>query len=51
MRSHLHVAVEDIAIYGLSAILVINLLRIGAGLLIHQGGSAATVGKSVAAVL
>lgn len=51
MRAHWHGSVDNILLYGLSAILVINLGRIGAGWLVKKGGKAAALGESVGALL
>lgn len=48
---HYHSDIVHVLIYGISAILVINVGRIASGLAIQQGGIAKTVGQSVASVL
>ena len=44
---HFHAGIDSIALYGISAIIVINLVRIGAGKLATQHGPLGEIGSSI----
>lgn len=51
MSAHWHTGIDHIIIYGLSAILVINLLRLAAVQLATQPGIFGSIGRSVGALV
>lgn len=51
MRPHYHATIEHVLLYGVSAILVINLTRIAAVKLGTQPGIVGSIGRSVGALV
>lgn len=51
MRPHYHATVEHILLYGVSAIIVINLVRIASAKLGAQPGVIGQIGKSTGALV
>lgn len=52
MREHYHTSLENVLVYGISAILVINLIQIGSGWLVKSSNPAlASVGKATGALV
>lgn len=51
MRDHYHATIEHILLYGVSAIIVINLTRIAAAKIGAMDGVMGSVGRSVGALV
>lgn len=51
MIRHYHASVEDILLYGISAIVVINLLGLAAAKLAERDGYTGEIGKALGAVV
>ena len=51
MRPHYHATIEHILLYGVSAIIVINVTRLGAAKLSTQPGALGQIGRSVGALV
>jgi hypothetical protein len=51
MRDHYHATIEHILLYGVSAIIVINLVRIGAAKLGTMDGAMGAAGRSIGALV
>jgi hypothetical protein len=51
MKVHWHASVEDIVIYGVSAILVINVTRFAAAKLAKMDGPTGTFGQALGALV
>lgn len=48
--NHYHSSVDDLIIYGVSAVIFINVLRIVGSMMISRGGKLESVGKSMVAL-
>ena len=48
---HWHVSIENVLVYGVSAIIVINLARIGSAKLIEREGKLGDIGRAIGAVV